>query len=182
MNSFRFSKNILLKLLLPVVSLSFYSSAVVAYEDSDDDSPPITLPLTIVDYQSYPSSVNINVGIGDLPPMPFKFDTGSTGLHALPLANITSGNGVRCTDTPTETDYGLPPYITFTGHVCYAHMHFGDYVTKEEVAFANLDKVICTTAGDPRCNLSNWGNGVFGAGLVGKMHGEGNVPNPLLSS
>jgi hypothetical protein len=126
----------------------------------------------------------IDIGLGNLKPLPFGFDTGSTGLHVFAAANLMKpASGVRCTDEPADVTYGNPPRITYVGVVCYAVMHFEGYTTPEPVKIAYLTSAKCTPQ-NPNCSIpdlhdpvARGGYGVFGAGITGKMP----IPNPFLT-
>jgi len=86
------------------------------------DHTPIHIPMVIQQNPKFGTSkVSVRVGIGNLPPLPVIFDTGSSGLHVYADANLDApGSGVRCTQTPTKVTYGNPPRIILSGVVCYA--------------------------------------------------------------
>jgi hypothetical protein len=127
---------------------------------------------------------NINVGIGNLKPMPFVFDTGSDGLHVFAAADLEApGSGVEISRTPISFTVGNPGRITYRGVICHARLHFGNYTTPDPVPFAYLTSASGTSANpdakipdlhDPK---AHGGYGVFGAGITGLMP----VPNPILT-
>jgi len=130
---------------------------------------------------------SIDVGVGNLAPLRFGFDTGSTGLHVFADAKLDrSGSGVRCSRTPTSVVYGNPPRIILSGVMCYATLQMGTIATPQPVPIAYLTEASCPP-NLPNCKLPDLrsakamgGYGVFGAGLTGLISGEGNAPPPIL--
>ncbi len=153
-----------------------------------DQAGPIHVPLTMNQTRAGTYKADIDVRIGNLAPLPFGFDTGSTGLHVFADAKLdAAGSGVRCSQTPTSVTYGNPPRIIFSGVMCFATLGIGQIATAGPVPIAYL-----TTASCPRnlpdCKIPDLhspkamsGYGVFGAGLTGRISGEGNAPPPILS-
>jgi hypothetical protein len=157
---------------------------------------PVTIPLQVtrnVTYGTY--SASISVGVGDAAPLPFRFDTGSSGLHVYADADLLrSGSGVACTDIPTSVVYGNPPRIVFSGVVCYAQLHFsgsaagaGAVATPDAVRIAYLTSGSCPP-NNPGCRIPDLhsvkqmgGYGIFGAGLTGVSYGHNGIANPLTS-
>jgi hypothetical protein len=152
------------------------------------DDAPVQIPLTVSENPHFGTySAKIAIALGNGKPLPFGFDTGSSGLHVFADADLDKTDGVRCTKTPTSVTYGNPARITFTGVVCYAQLHFDDITTPSVVPVAYLTSASCP-ATNPECRIPDLhspramkGYGVFGAGLTGIMSGNGNVPNPILT-
>lgn len=156
---------------------------------SSDDGTPLRIPLTMSRnpyFGTYAAKIVIALGNGK--PLPFGFDTGSSGLHVFADADLDApGSGVQCSQTPTSVTYGNPARITFSGVVCYAPLHFEGFSTSATVPIAYLTLASCPKT-NPGCRIPNLhspkamnGYGVFGAGLAGIMYGAGNVPNPILT-
>jgi hypothetical protein len=152
-------------------------------------SPPISIPLEVVRNAKYGTYLaNVAVAIGNTPSHPFKFDTGSEGLHVYADADLTRPNsGVRCSDVATRVVYGNPPRIIFSGVVCYAQLHFQGIATNETVPIGYLASASCPPT-NPSCTIpdlrsvkSMGGYGIFGSGLTGIAYGRDDIPNPLLS-
>ena len=150
---------------------------------------PASIPLTVVRNPRFGTySAKIVVGIGNLSPLPFGFDTGSSGLHVFADAGLDAPNsGAQCTKIPTSVTYGNPARITYNGVVCYAQLHFAGLSTPATVPVAYLTSASCPPT-NPDCRIPDvrsvkamHGYGVFGAGLTGVMRGAGSVPNPFLT-
>ncbi len=148
-------------------------------------SAPVHIPLTVSQTRAGTYKANINIGIGNMQPAPFAFDTGSTGLHAFAAARLDAPNsGVQCSQTPVSFTVGNPGRVTYSGVVCYAPLHFDTYTTPVSVPIAYLTSASCTDA-NPNCKIPDLNNpkahggvyGVFGAGLTGAMP----IPAPLLT-
>jgi hypothetical protein len=178
-------------------AVAFALAFVFALGCSQASTPPVpraqetsvTIPLTVIQnpyYKTYRATVTL--AVGGAKPLPFGFDTGSTGLHVFADARLeAAGSGVRCTHTPTSVVYGNPPRIIFSGVVCYAPLHFANFTTPNAVPIAYLTSASCPT-NNPSCKIPNLhseksmgGYGVFGAGLTGIMSANGAVPNPILT-
>lgn len=147
---------------------------------------PIRVPLTVSQTARGTFKAAIDVGIGNLKPIPFVFDTGSTGLHVYADASlIQSNNGIVCTQTKTQVKYGNPPRITLTGVMCQAVLHIGSVSTAEAVPFAYLTAASCSHSvkkcPDPRNPKQMGAYGIFGAGIAGIISGTGIAPPPILS-
>ena len=173
-------------LVLPAVGCA---GSAAATSELTQAASPLHIPLTVTQNARFGTySPKITVAIGNGKPLPFGFDTGSSGLHVFADANLDAPNsGVRCTKTPTTVTYGNPARITFSGVVCYAQLHFGESSTPAEVPLAYLTSASCPQT-NPNCRLPDLHNpkamggyGVFGAGLTGIMNGNGSVPNPILT-
>ena len=154
-----------------------------------NEDTPIHIPLTmsrLTNYGTYKPTIII--GIGNLKPLPFGFDTGSSGLRVFADANLeAAGSGVQLTHIPTSVTYGNPGRITYHGVIAFARLRFGSFSTPTLVPIAYL-----TAAARPKTNPNGklpdlrdhaemGGYGVFGAGLTGRMFAEGHVPNPILT-
>lgn len=131
----------------------------------------------------------LSIGIGSLRPLRVAFDTGSVGLRVFADAHLDApGSGVQCSQTPTSVTYGNPGRITYSGVICYAPLHFENYTTPATVPIAYLTSASCPQT-NPNCTIPNLNNphdmgggyGVFGAGIIGAMSGEGKVPNPFVT-
>lgn len=151
--------------------------------------PPIHVPLTMARAARGTYKANIAVGIGNLKPIPFGFDTGSTGLHVFADVSLVGlSTGIQCTRTPTKVVYGNPPRMEFRGVMCNATLHIGAATTPQPVPFAYLTQARCLKGAPPGCHAPDLGSyaamhsyGVFGAGLTGVISGKGIAPPPLLS-
>jgi hypothetical protein len=171
-----------LSVAFPVLSLCAEPSAI-------SGGAPIHIPLAVVENPTFGTyKIHIDVGIGNLAPLPMVFDTGSTGLHVFADANLEApGSGVQCTQMPTSVTYGNPARIIFNGVVCYAQLHLGGFTMPTTVPIAYLTSYSCPVT-NPDCknpHLHNpkamGGYGIFGAGLTGEMPGFGSVQNPIVS-
>ena len=169
-------------LALPAIGCAHYASP------NGTPDTPVRIPLTVAENPHFGTySAKITIALGNGKPLPFGFDSGSSGLHAFADAGLDApGSGVQCTQTPTHVTYGNPPRITFSGVVCYAQLHFAKLSTPAAVPIAYLTSASCPST-NPECRLPNLhspkamdGYGIFGAGLTGVMSGDGNVPNPIL--
>jgi len=149
----------------------------------------VQIPLTLTENPRFRTfSAKIVVALGNGRPLPFGFDTGSSGLHAFADAALDApGSGVQCTHVPTSVTYGNPPRIIFSGVVCHAQLHFANLTTSMQVPVAYLTSASCPP-NNPDCHIPDLhdpkamgGYGVFGAGLTGIMSGNGRVPNPILT-
>lgn len=183
--------------ILSIFALAMSSHGAVAggiYIQKSDaaiaqDTPPVTLPLTVQqdNYGTY--KAYINVGLGNNAALPFVFDTGSYGLHVFSDAKLALGNAgdVGCTKEPTSVIYGNPPRVVFNGVKCYAVMHFANYMTPQAIAFSYLTSAACPP-GKPDCtglpDPSNYNSvksyGIFGANIAGIISGKEVVHNPFL--
>jgi len=152
---------------------------------TSNDAAPVHIPLVMSQTRSGTYKANINIGIGDMQPAPFAFDTGSTGLHVFAAANLDApGSGVQCSKTPISFTVGNPGRVTYSGVICYAPLHFDTYTTPVSVAIAYLTSATCANA-NPNCKIPDLNSpkahggvyGVFGAGLTGPMP----IPSPLLT-
>ncbi len=176
----------------PLLCALFALPAIGCAQDSAPTATPDTpvrIPLTVPENPHFGTySARITIALGNGQPLPFGFDTGSSGLHAFADADLDApGSGVECTKTPTHVTYGNPARITFSGVVCYAQLHFEGLSTPAAVPIAYLTSASCPST-NPQCRLPNLhsakamnGYGIFGAGLTGIMSGDGNVPNPILT-
>lgn len=173
--------------LLAVLSVLCFSTT--GAHAQNPGSAPIHIPVAM--WQKNANGIKkprINIGIGDLPPLPVGFDTGSSGLHVFADANLMAPNsGVKCSDIATTVTYGNPPLITFSGVVCYASLHFGDYVSPAPVPIAYLTSASCPPQ-NPKCTIPKLtdpgamgGYGIFGLGLTGAQSGDNTIPNPILT-
>lgn len=152
--------------------------------------PPIHVPLIMSRTAAGTYKANLKVGIGDLQPISFGFDTGSTGLHVFSDVSLNSSgpnSGITCTQTATTVVYGNPPRTEFFGVMCYARIHIGAVTTPEPVRFAYLTKAECLPTAPPGCVAPDPSNyqqmksyGIFGAGLTGVISGKKIAPPPLL--
>jgi hypothetical protein len=131
-----------LSLSIPAAGCAQASGAVVSSDS------PVKIPLTVTQNPRFGTyAAKITIALGDGPPLPFGFDTGSTGLHAFADAELDAlGSGVRCSQTPTSVTYGNPPRITFNGVVCYATLHFDGLTTPSAVPVAYLTSASCPLA------------------------------------
>src|SRR5579864_108092 len=125
----------------PIMLFVVLSSAAGAQSQSASaGDSPISIPLNVSQlprFRTYKASISMS--IGNLPPLPIGFDTGSSGLHVFADANLTApGSGVQCTQTKTQVTYGNPARITLHGVICYAQLHFGNYTTPAAVPIAYL--------------------------------------------
>jgi hypothetical protein len=166
------------------ISALFLFGIGIAEAGQDSSEVGVRVPLTVSQTRAGTYKANINVGIGNLTPLSFVFDTGSTGLHVFKAAKLDApGSGVDCTDKTISFTVGNPGKIIYSGVVCYAPVHFGGYASPEPVEIAFLTSAACTP-NNPGCKIpdlnkpqAHGGYGVFGAGLTGAMP----VQNPLLS-
>jgi hypothetical protein len=151
---------------------------------------PVDVPLTMSQTAAGTYKASIDVYIGNLQqPIPFVFDTGSTGLHVFADVSFTGvDTGIRCTKTITQVVYGNPPRMIFSGVICHAKLQIGPIGTPAPVPIAYLTKATCASTAPPGCtppNVSSYKDmhsyGIFGAGLTGVIHGQGIAPPPLLS-
>jgi hypothetical protein len=154
---------------------------------SGDDDAPVHVPLTVTRDRAGTYKPTIAIALGAGKPLPFGFDTGSSGLHAFADANLEATDGVQCTQTPTSVTYGNPARITYSGVICHAQLHFEGYSTPATVPIAYLTSASCAST-NPGCRIPDHDNprtmhtyGVFGAGLTGVMNDDGSVPNPILT-
>jgi hypothetical protein len=173
--------------VLGLVTFMLRGEDVPAPSLSEDT--PIHIPLSVTRLTSYGTyKPTITIGIGNLKPLPFGFDTGSSGLRVFADANLeAAGSGVQLTQTPTSVTYKNPGRITYHGVIAYARLRFGSFSTPKLVPIAYL-----TSAARPKTNPNGklpdlrdhaamGSYGVFGAGLTGRMFAEGHVPNPILT-
>lgn len=160
---------------------------VARAQTPDSTGPaPIHVPLTMSQTARGTFKAAIDVGIGNLKPIPFVFDTGSTGLHVYAAVSLNqSNNGIECTQTKTQVKYGNPPRITLTGVMCQAILHIGPASTPESVPFAYLTAASCSQSVkkclNPRDPRQMGAYGIFGAGIAGIISGTGIAPPPILS-
>ena len=173
------------KVFLSIVAGAFFLSvgnfATAAQSNGDQE---VRIPLTVSQTKAGTYKANLNIGIGDLKPLSFVLDTGSTGFHVFKAAKLdAAGSGVNCTDQPISFTVGNPGRITYSGVICYAPLHFGSYTSPDPVPIAYLTSAACTP-NNPGCKIPNLndpqahgGYGVFGAGLTGAMP----VQNPILA-
>jgi hypothetical protein len=177
----------LCQVLLAAMSVLLFQ--VIAVCGQSPGSAPIHIPVTM--FQKNANGIKkprINIGIGDLPPLPVDLDTGSTGLHVFADANLMAANsGVTCSDQTTTVTYGNPGLITYSGVICSATLHFGTYVSPEPVPIAFLTSASCPDT-NPGCTPPNLncpqemgGYGIFGLGLTGPQTGCNIIPNPVLT-
>jgi hypothetical protein len=170
----------------------FCAYTTVASADAGGAIPngqgPVRVPLTMIRTRAGTYKAIIGVRIGNLAPLPFTFDTGSTGLHVFANAKLdAAGSGAACSQTPTSVTYGNPPRVIYSGVMCYAPLQIGTISTAKPIPIAYLTKASCPS-NLPRCTLPDLSNrkamdgyGVFGAGVTGIMSGEGKAPPPILS-
>jgi hypothetical protein len=156
----------------------------IAKADQDSGRKEVHVPLTVSETRASTYKANINIGIGKLMPLSFVFDTGSTGFHVFKAARLDApGSGVNCTEKTITFTVGNPGKLTYSGVICYAPLHFGNYASPDPVEIAYLTSAACTP-NNPGCKVPNLnspkahgGYGVFGAGLTGAMP----VQNPILA-
>jgi hypothetical protein len=166
------------------ISALVLSSGSVAKASPIGGGQEVRVPLTVTQTKAGTYKANLNIGIGDLKPLSFVLDTGSTGFHVFKAAKLdAAGSGVNCTDKPISFTVGNPGKITYSGVICYAPLHFGSYTSPDTVEIAYLTSAACTP-NNPGCKVPNLndpqshgGYGVFGAGLTGAMP----VQNPILA-
>jgi hypothetical protein len=127
----------------------------------------------------------IDIGIGNLPPVPMGFDTGSTGLHVFAAVGVQRpGSGVNCSATPVTFTVGNPGKLTYSGVLCDAVLHYQGFTAPAAVPIAYLTSVACAPD-NPGCKIPDLDDpkahggtyGVFGAGITGPMP----VLNPILA-
>ena len=185
----RFS-GMLFVIFLARISTYMTTSALVlsigdtAKADQVSDNKGVRVPLTVSQTKAGTYKANISIGVGHLMPLSFVFDTGSTGFHVFKAAKLDApGSGVNCTQKTITFTVGNPGKIVYSGVICYAPLHFGNYVSPVPVEIAYLTSAACTP-NNPGCKVPNLNNpkahggyGVFGAGLTGAMP----VPNPILA-
>jgi hypothetical protein len=172
--------------LLPIGGCAQAGAATPPGADSD---VPVNIPLTVVQNPRYGTySPKISIALGNGKPLPFGFDTGSTGLHVFADANLDApDSGAQCTQTPTSVTYGNPARITFHGVICNVQLHFEGIATPALVPVAYLTSASCPST-NPTCQIPDLhspkamgGYGILGIGLTGVMYADGAVPNPILS-
>src|ERR1700722_16147582 len=151
-----------------------------------NESPPIHVPLVMSKLASGAYKARIDVGIGSLQPIPFTFDTGSTGLHM--FANPAfegAGSGIRFSQIPTSVIYGNPPRVIFSGVICYATLHIGIATTTSPIAIPYLTKESSPPKlpdgkvpdiHNPKSFLGESDYGIFGSGITGVVSGKNNPP------
>jgi len=160
------------------------SSDGIAKANQASDEKEVRVPLTVSQTRAGTYKANINVGIGKLAPLSFVLDTGSTGFHVFKAAKLDAqGSGVNCPEQTITFTVGNPGKITYSGVICYAPLHFGNYTSPAPVEIAYLTSAACTP-NNPGCKVpdlndpkAHGGYGVFGAGLTGVMP----VQNPILA-
>lgn len=173
-------------------SVLVFSIGVIANSDPVSDTKELRVPLTVSETGAGTYKANMNIGIGNLRPLSFVLDTGSTGFHVFKAARLDApGSGVNCTGKAITFTVGNPGRITYSGVVCYAALHFGNYTSPDPVEIAYLTSAACTPT-NPGCKIPDLNNpkahggyGVFGAGLTGAMPVRSailSLPAPLSSS
>lgn len=173
---------------LQSIALFGLLALAVAAADAQIGPHPMHVPLTMAKTARGTYKASLDVGIGNLRPIPFGFDTGSTGLHVFAdVSFVGSNTGIRCTQTPTKVVYGNPPRMEFSGVMCFARLHIGAATTAQPVPIAYLTQARCLAHAPPGCkppDVSDYHDmhsyGVFGAGLTGVIHGRGIAPPALL--
>lgn len=149
-------------------------------------SGPVRIPLNVSQIARLGVyKATIDIGIGNLPPVPIGFDTGSTGLHVFAAADVERpGSGVTCSATPVTFTVGNPGKLTYSGVMCDAVLHYQGFTAPAAVPIAYLTSVACAPD-NPGCKIPDLDDpkahggvyGVFGAGITGPMP----VPNPILA-
>jgi hypothetical protein len=151
---------------------------------TDASSDPVHVPLTMTQTNVGTYKANIQIGIGDLAPLSFILDTGSTGLHVFAAAKLdAAGSGVDCTGgMPISFTVSNPGRFIYSGVVCNAPLHLGDFVVPQ-VPIAYLTSADCApdnpgcTPPDVNDPAVHGGYGILGAGISGPTH----VTNPLIT-
>jgi hypothetical protein len=187
--SIRVSRTLFLILFVRILAcvttgVLILSIANIAKANQASSDKEIRVPLTVTQTAAGTYKANISVGIGNLTPLSFVLDTGSTGFHVFKAAKLDApGSGVNCTDKTINFTVGNPGRITYSGVVCYAPLHFANYTSPDPIEIAYLTSAACTP-NNPGCKVPNLNNpkahggyGVFGAGLTGAMP----VKNPILA-
>lgn len=177
-----------MRLLQPAGLCALLAFAAAAAQ-AQTGPPPIHVPLIMSKTAAGTYKATLDVTIGKLQPIPFGFDTGSTGLHVFSDVNIKGSNtGITCSSIKTQVTYGNPPRVIFYGVMCSATLHIGPLATATRVPFAYLSSAQCAATAPPGCKPPDPSNyqdmqsyGVFGAGLTGVIHGKGIAPPALLS-
>ncbi len=167
-----------------VFSIGGVAKADQVGDNQVSDNKEVRVPLRVSQTRAGTYKANINIGIGNLMPLSFVFDTGSTGFHVFKAAKLEAPeSGVNCTKKTITFTVGNPGKIIYSGVICYAPLHFGNYASPDPVEIAYLTSAACTP-NNPGCKVPNLNNpkahggyGVFGAGLTGAMP----VQNPILA-
>lgn len=168
--------------LYPLVFWSLAVFTALGLSAQADELQPVHVPLEIWQNTNGATKANLSIGIGNMQPVPFLFDTGSAGLHVFSTTRLDTspGSGIRCTNTPTHVTYGNPATIVYKGVICYAILHIGSLSSSQLVPFAYLTEAVCPDT-RPNCRhldisklTRNHGYGIIGPGLHSK-----DLPNPI---
>jgi hypothetical protein len=161
-----------------VTAIALLSIGVSAQQVALGTNRPIVVPLTMTETLQQTYEAMLEVGVGSLPALSIKFDTGSVGLELYATPGIP-GNGTTCSGQTISVSYGNPLRVTYSGVICYGSMNFAGVISTPSIPFGLLTSLTYCAPGNqcntPQQNYADGTYGVFGAGIFPGA----NLPNPL---